>query len=190
MRGKKGERKLYEEWGGMPSVAIFRHLDKRLDGITKARYHKKLPTLVKAAAPSRADEERDPAVTNETYLAWSNYLRVNTRDTKKYPLVFQELVEYGYRRNLWGLRPAGIIISGLAAMIASGWCYGKYQITGEWSPDIAGAAGLALVFLFFWVFRFTPEWVRIPADAYAERLAETTDTMGAKKPPAPEAVKK
>src|SRR5438876_1154804 len=33
--GKKGEKHLFEKWGGLPSVAIFRHRDTRLDSITK-----------------------------------------------------------------------------------------------------------------------------------------------------------
>jgi hypothetical protein len=43
-----------------------------------------------------------------------------------------------------------------------------------------GAAVLALVFLVLWIFRFTPDWVRIPADAYAERLAEAVDGLHGK----------
>jgi hypothetical protein len=180
--GKKGENQLYEQWGGMPSVAIFRHRDKRLDPITKARYHKTLSTLVKAKAPSPAEEEKDPATADQTYTAWSNYLRVNTRDTKMYPLLFDELVQYGYRRNLWGLRPVGITTSALSAITAAAWCYYGRRTKGSWSPETAGAAGLALVFLLLWAFRFTADWVRIPADAYGERLAETTDKVNEKKP--------
>ena len=40
------------------------------------------------------------------------------------------------------------------------------------------ACGLALVFLLLWLLRFSTDWVRIPADAYAERLAETVDALG------------
>ena len=54
--GKKGEMTLFEKWGGLPSVAIFRHCDTRLDSITKAQYHKKLATLVKGVkTPSVAE---------------------------------------------------------------------------------------------------------------------------------------
>jgi hypothetical protein len=31
------------------------------------------------------------------------------------------------------------------------------------------------VLLVLWVLRFTPDWVRIAGDAYAERLLETVD---------------
>src|SRR5437660_5339575 len=61
--GKNGEKKLFEKWAGLPSVAIFRHRDLRLDAITKARYHKKLVTVVKGAkAHSVEREEADSAV--------------------------------------------------------------------------------------------------------------------------------
>jgi hypothetical protein len=103
--GKKREQSLFASWGGMPSVAIFRHRDPRIDGITKYRYHKTLGGLVEGAkAPSVANEEADPSAADRVYQAWSTYLRVNTRDTKKYSRLFQENVSYGYRRNLWGLR--------------------------------------------------------------------------------------
>ena len=34
-------------------------------------------------------------------------LREATRDTSRFPLVFAENANYGFRRNLWGLRPIG-----------------------------------------------------------------------------------
>lgn len=179
--GKNGEKALFEKWSGLPSVAIFRHRDTRLDTITKARYHKKLVTLVKGAkAPSVEDEEADPAGADQVYAAWSTYLRVNTRDTKKFPLLFQELVNYGYRRNVWGLRTFGIVVSGLSCAVAAGRLYQIYAATGDVGEEIAGAFAFALVFLSLWIFRFSSDWVRIPADAYAERLAETVDVIGGK----------
>ena len=48
------------------------------------------------------------------------------------------------------------------------------------SEAVAGAGALALVFLLLWIFRFTADGARIPADAYAERLAEAVDTLGGK----------
>ena len=181
--GKKREASLFARWGGMPSVAIFRHRDKRLDAITKARYHKKLASLVKGPkAPSVKEEQADPVAADQTYTAWSTYLRVHTRDTKKYPLVFKENVNYGYRRNLSGMRPIGIITSVLSCVVAGGWCYLQYRTTGAVSEELVGACGLALVLLLLWIFRFSAEWVRIPADAYAERLMETVDATAGRAP--------
>jgi hypothetical protein len=179
--GKKREQGLFASWGGIPSVAILRHRDTRIDPITKARYHKKLGALVKGAKPpSFAEEQADFANADHIYQAWSTYIRVNTRDTKKYALLFNENVSYGYRRNLWGLRPWGIITSTLSCLIAAAWCVREYRTSADISIELLAATALALIFLVLWIFRFTSTWVRVPADAYAERLAEAVDTLAEK----------
>jgi hypothetical protein len=38
-------------------------------------------------------------------------------------------------------------------------------------------AGIDLLLLLGWLLVFTPAWVRIPAEAYAERLLEACDTL-------------
>lgn len=181
--GKNREPLLYQLWGGMPSVLIFRHAHKRFDSITKARYHKKLATLVKGGkSPSPEEERTDPVAADEVYSAWSHYLRSNTRDAKKYPLLFQENVSYGYRRNVWGLRPIGIAVSLLCALVAGVRLWFIYKGTGQIDQELAGAGVVSLLFLSLWLFRFTSEWVRVPANAYAERLAESLETIGGKAP--------
>ena len=176
--GKKREKHFFVAWGGLPSIAIFRHRDTRIDTITKARYHKQLATLVKGAkAPSPEDERRDPAMADQVYSAWSSYLRIHTRDTKKYSLLFQENVSYGYRRNVCGLRPLGIVVNVLALLGNVAWLYRVRSITGTVTTESVAALACVFALLLLWIFRFTPTWVRIPADAYAERLAEATDSL-------------
>ena len=177
--GKKCEKSLFDAWGGMPSIAIFRHRDSRIDAITKARYHSRLATLVKGAkAPTPKEESADPAGSDQVYSAWSSYLRVHTRDTKKYPLLFQENVSYGYRRNVYGLRPMGFIVSALSFTVCAAWFYYLHLEAAAITPESVGALGCVLVILLLWAFRFTRGWVRIPADAYAERLVEAIDLLG------------
>lgn len=176
--GKNREEGLFERWGGLPSATIFRHRDRRLDSITKARYHAKLAGLVDGTkAVTTAGEEADPSAADRIYIAWSNYLRVNTRDTRKYPLIFKENVNYGFRRNLWGLRPIGITTSAACCLVAGGRLYQLHHQTGEFSEVIGGALAFALIFLALWLFRFSADWVRIPAYAYAQRLAESLETI-------------
>ena len=176
--GKKGEKVLFKKWGGLPSVAIFRHRNNQLDAITKARYHKKLTGLVKETkAPTAVQEQADPVGADAVYVAWSNYLRVNTRDTKNFALLSQENVSYGYRRNVWGLRPVGIVVSILSFLACGIRLYSIYQSTGKFDVDLIGAGAFSAIFILLWSFRFTAGWVRIPADAYAERLAECTETL-------------
>lgn len=178
--GKRREPELFAEWGGVPSVAIFRHRDSRIDAITKTRYHRTLASLVKTTTPSPADESRDSAQADEVYTAWSSYLRTHTRDTKKYPLIFRENVSYGYRRNVLGLRPIGITICSVSLGVIVLWSAFQMGHGASMKFECLGAGGIVLVFLALWLFRFTEHWVRIPADAYAARLAEAADTVAPK----------
>lgn len=179
--GKKHEASLFTKWGGLPSIAIFRHRDARLDAVTKARYHRKLAGLVKdTKAPTLQQEQEDPGAADAVYAAWSNYLRVNTRDTTKFALLFQENVVYGYRRNVWGLRAFGIMLSLLSLGSCGVRLYFVHLASGEIDQLLAGAAGFAAFMLVLWLFQFTGDWVRVPADAYAERLAETVEVLAPK----------
>lgn len=179
--GKRGERALFARWDGMPSVAILRHRNDRLDAITKTRYHQKLSALVKGTKPlTPAAEAAGAAGADQVYAAWSTYLRVHTRDTKKYGLLFQENVNYGYRRNLWGLRPFGILTSAVSTITAIEVAYVRFHRTGIVPGGVVDAAAISMAFVLLWVFRFTASWVRIPAEAYAERLVETIDNLGNK----------
>jgi hypothetical protein len=179
--GTRKQQGLFDQWGGMPSVSVFRHRDSCVDPITKANYHKKMETLVSGAkAPSIEQEKSNPDGVDQVYAAWSTYVRVNTRDTKRYFLLFQENINYGYRRNVFGLRPIGITITTLSAAGAFAWSYLRYKMTGQISVELAFAGAFATLLLLFWLFRVTAAWVRIPAQAYAERLAEAVGSLSAK----------
>jgi hypothetical protein len=177
--GKNGEKTLFEKWGGIPSVAIFRHRDRRLDSLTKSRYHKTLAVLVvEAKAPTEEEERTDPAAADEVYSAWSNFLRVNTRDTKKFALLFKENVNYGYRRNVWGLRLLGITASALCLAVCGACIYYWHGSPQALDVTVIAAAVFSASLLLLWLFRFTADWVKVPADAYAERLVECIEALG------------
>ena len=176
--GKRKERSLFERWGGIPSVCIFRHLNARMDAITKARYHRRMSDLVREAkAPSPDEEAANPIAADGVYTSWSTYIRVNTRDIGKYALLFQENINYGYRRNVWGLRPIGIAVTSVSFACSVAWFYFRYRSAGQISVELIIASVVTLFLLLLWVFHFTADWVRVPADAYAERLAEAIDSL-------------
>jgi hypothetical protein len=67
--------------------------------------------LIEAMKERHADEEaRDQNAADDFYAAAGTWLRENTRDAKKFSILFNENVMYGFRRNLLGLRwPAAIL---------------------------------------------------------------------------------
>lgn len=103
-RGRAIEPTLYSEQGGMPSITMFRRNDSTIDDGTKERYREFLGNELGVTVPSAEDEQADQATADSFYQQCGVWLRQNTRDTKKYPLLFNENLTYGFRRNLFGLK--------------------------------------------------------------------------------------
>ena len=176
-KGKEKEPELFKEWGGMPSIAVFRHTDNQLDKITKAKHHEQLTHLVAGTTAQTIEQEKaDPSSADEIYTAWSNYLRTNTRG-EKFPLVRKELMNYGYRRNVYGMRPIGILVSLISLVTCAIRLYFVYRSTSQYDEALILAGAFSLVFSVLWIFQFTANWVRIPAVEYAKRLAESVEIL-------------
>jgi hypothetical protein len=178
-KGKLKEPKLYESWGGKPTTVMLRHHGSPLDPAALARLHDALSLATGVPSPSRRKETASPADADKVYEEYVRYLRDTTRDREKFPRVFEELVNYGFRRNLWGLKPLGMALAAAAsaaALTALWWHRGQ-----DHQPLAGAAAALALVMFSAWVFWINPAWVRIAAQAYAERLIEVA--LRASRPP-------
>src|SRR5690606_12073510 len=90
-RGKKAEKKLWEEWGGTPSTQVLRHSDQIIDPHTTNRLHKKLFESTGIGLEDMSELEiSDPKNADTIYTAWCGHLRETTRDTSKHRLLFQE----------------------------------------------------------------------------------------------------
>lgn len=170
-RGKKLENRLFNEWGGRPSVSIFRHGDSLIPKPVKLRYHELLSERTGISGPSAESEISNSSNADEIYSAWSYYLRTKTRDSKKYSLLFKENINYGFRRNLMGLRwhclSSGVL--GLGIVVIPNMPSVEFtQI--EWSIVVLNALYI-LVFLLI----VKGAWVKIIAVEYAKRLAEAVD---------------
>jgi hypothetical protein len=94
-------------------------------------------------APRRADEATKLAECDAFYERCGNWLRENTRDTKKFKILFDENVTYGFRRNLLGLKYAALIID---LVILGGCIVGFWRIIpallmlasgATWNPEVS-----------------------------------------------------
>lgn len=175
-QGKAKEPLLFELWGGAPTTLLLSHEDTTIDELTKRRYHKKLQkALPDLRIPTREEEQKDQANAYNVYKSCTAYLRNKSRDTKKYNLVFDELTSYGFRRNLWGLKSVAVIVLTLSIVI-NFLVLGYLFMEGQALPMyILVLNSILFVLLIVWILVIKPSWVKIPADAYAQRLLETLD---------------
>ena len=175
--GKRKEPKLWKSWGGAPTTQRLRFATPDTNVALVERYHRLLskldPTL---DLPSAEDEASDRKAADQAYEVATKWLIDKTRDTDKFGLLFKENVSYGFRRNLCGLKPLGspLAIVGAALCVAGGWPPGGH-VELDWV--VACAVSLALVV--FWLGWVRPSWVRIPAEAYADRLFEACERLQA-----------
>lgn len=167
-RGKSLEAGLYKEWGGMPSVTIFRHSDNRIPSPAKLKYHEVLSEISKINAPSKEYELQQPTQADEIYLSWSDYLRGKTRDQKKYSLLFKENINYGFRRNVLGIKWLCVLSSFIAvAILFFPVCNGA-----EITNIIIAATLLCMLYLYVFLFVVKASWVKVVAEAYGKQLIE------------------
>ncbi len=177
-RGKRKEAELYRRWGGKPSTVMLRHGAKAFSPHTLARYHRRLGELLPdLRLPSEADETADATRCDEVYEACGDYLRSQTTDNGRFRLLFQENMNFGFRRNLWAMKPIGVAMSLAGVGITGGLILTRTGV-GKW-PEPALAIGLALdlLMLVWWILVIRPDWVRLPAEAYARQLLACADQL-------------
>lgn len=182
-KGKMKEKELWKNWGGIPTTQILRYSNNYLDNITKERYHKKLGELLSdVKIPTKKSEIKKPDKSDEFYTSGVNILRTKTRDKTKYPLVFTENVNYGFRRNLWGLKSIAIVESVIFILSHFGYMLYDYFVNSQtFSINSIILLGVLVFVLLLWIFWINTNWVKIAAFAYAERLLETLNDDNNKK---------
>ena len=176
--GRKAESRLYAAWGGKPTTLWMTHGDPNLDPQTKARYHTFLSDHIAGwSAPTVDEEATDPRTAEAAYDSAVRWLRESTRDRKRYSLVFKENVSYGFRRNLYGLKPIGLTLALLCVAGNLGALYHTVFVAGGPVPP-PGIASLALTLVAVagWLLVVRQSWVRDGADGYARALLAICDT--------------
>ena len=179
-QGKRKESLLWNSWGGAPTIQLLRLQDSHLDTHTKHRYHQKLQQLCGASVSPDVDlETNHPEKADDIYRSWTKYLISQTRDTKKFSLLYKENVNYGFRRNLWGLRSFAILLAiGLLVGNYFFWSLKLNEFNPALFPNSFLYSSIAIgIIILFWLLIVNKTWVKLVAFSYAERLCECVDNL-------------
>lgn len=176
--GRCKQRILWKEWDGAPTTVCLRHRSASCNPHTLARYHEKLHALrPDLRIPTPEQEAADPAGADLVYESCVDFLREATRDVSSYPMVFSDNVNYGSRRNLWGIKPWGIATSLVGAMVAGSKVLQQWMAVHTVSKPAVAALALCTLFLAFFICVVNERWVRQAGDAYARRLLEGLERL-------------
>ena len=181
--GKTLEARLYQSWGGKPSVAMLRHSDSRLSKPTRDRYLNFLSSNVPGLALATPQEEAtNPGQADAGYNSANRWLLEHTRDHARFELLFTENINYGFRRNLLGLKPIALAIDAVAVILLIGMTISSWTgqfvstlstLSPEWWASLVITAGHTLLFAAY----VRDEWVRLAAETYAQQLLATCDSL-------------
>ena len=182
-RGKALEGRLYKCWGGKPSVAMLRHADSRLPTPIKDRYRSFLSNAVPGLMlPSPQEEQANLEQADALYDSANRWLLEHTRDHGQFSLLFAENMNYGFRRNLLGLKPVALGFDALAlvlviAMAVASWS-GEIASTiqalsPEWWASVLITSGHTLLFVTY----IRADWVRMAAEAFAQQLLAVCNSL-------------
>ncbi|MFC0387729.1 hypothetical protein [Muricoccus vinaceus] len=177
-RGRVVERDLVASYGARLTEVFLRHRDPSLSAATKARYH----TFLAARSfriPTPDEERAAPRDADSHYRAAVDWLLEATRGEKAYPLVKDELIDYGFRRNLLGLKPVGILVA-LVVLAAHLWL-AAVNLGGDetrfWTATAVAIAMAGVVAA--WTFVVRMPFLEDASRSYAIRLLAACDVIAA-----------
>lgn len=171
-KGKRIEKKLFAIKGNIyPTTQILRHSDSTLSTKTKERYHNFLKQNVpNLNIPSYKSEQDKPlGHFDKEYSSAIDWLIKNKRDDY---LTNQHNIEYGFSRNLLGMKYYGIIISFLSIILSTL----IFIIQKENAiVQLYLSSLINLFFLLFWSLKATKKQTKIAAKRYALSLLSNCD---------------
>jgi hypothetical protein len=176
-RGKAIEPRLIKQMGGLPSITMLRHTDTTFDTATKARMHAFLAARLGEGAPTPEQEMAAPEATDGFYGRAGNWLRENTRNQKKFEILFNENLTYGYRRNLFALKWPALILNILIVIGSAAYLWMQLG-----SLDLVPVFVIAFLHAGYLAIFSTRAAVGEAAQTYARQLLLSTEapTLGKK----------
>lgn len=174
--GKKKEPALFEYFGGRPTERLLHHAHAPNKVLLGERHRKLAKLFPKMRLPTPEQEEKDSKAASDMYTACVDKLRGMARaDKEKFPHVYRENIHYGFRRNLWAVKPYGAAVAVIATVVVCAEMVGRavsHEQIHLAQPVIVGVNGL---FIPVWIIVVTRRWVQRAATLYAERLLEVLD---------------
>lgn len=177
-KGKSKQPDLFSLWGGEPTTLMLSHRSSKLNPVTLQRYHQKLSGLIDGIRiPSAEEEQSDPGKADDIYNSCVSFLKSKTRDKENFRMIFAENVNYGFRRNLWGMKPYAITFTILSVCLVLTQIFPHWKDLNDVRPVVWVALVLDISFLAIWIFHIKPEWVRVTAEEYSMQLLSACDQL-------------
>jgi hypothetical protein len=186
-RGRAIEPAIIEKMGGLASTTMLRHSDPSIDVASKRKIHAFIAAKLGEPAPTPEEEAADPAAADIYYARGGTWLRENTRDVKKFGLLFNENVNYGFHRNLLGLRTPGFLLNAAIVLLCLSVLGSRYPIdfSNTFNQKLLVVIFIAIAHAAYLAIFVTESGVFEAAKLYARQLLLATEAPSLNKPAPP-----
>ena len=135
------------------------------------------------ALPSPEEERNDPEEADARLESANRWLLAQTTDHARFGLLFSENMNYGYRRNLLGMKPIalGLDTAAFGVVIAMGvacWSGDIGWTIESLEPEWWASLVIAVVHALMFFGRVRADWVRASAESFASQLLSACDSLG------------
>jgi hypothetical protein len=178
-RGRAVEPAVIQRMGGLPSITMMRYRDDTFDRVAKAAMHKFVGGKIAADLPTVETEQADPAAADDFYKRCGNWLRENTRDTKKFKILFEENVTYGFRRNLLGLKSPALALDAaiVAFCLVMLWWHFAFNTADPLIQKLLSVVVITLLHAAYILLFVNEAGVAEAARTYGRQLLLSTETL-------------
>lgn len=175
--GRRIEPQLFSTSGGKPRNLLLTHGDSTFDSKTRDRYRQFLSGKINISAPTLDEELTEPAKANDFYDAAYAWLRENTRDRERFGLLLSENINYGFRRNLLGLKKFGLMCNALTVATALWLHFGSFEVMKVDSTRLSLVLFLSVLHLLYFLLFVTRKSVQEASNVYAIQLTRSIETL-------------
>jgi hypothetical protein len=167
-----------QTWAVYPRRPCCAIADDTYDPDSKAEFHAFIAEKLGRPSPTADEERADPAVADTYYARGATWLRENTRDTKRFDILFKENIAYGFRRNLLGLKLPGLLLNALIVSVCLGifWHRWPVDLSTPFDAKLLAVVVIAVLHATYLALFVTDTAVVEAARTYARQLLLSTQS--------------
>ena len=157
----------------MPAQQMLMPNDKTLNPITKKRYHEFLSSKIK-----NLTFKNETVATLNSCKSAVSWLISQTRDSNSFPLIKEETINFGFSKNLYGLKNLGIAISAFLTILQTTIIIAKVHLKFGFVEytNLIPSTLISFLFTVIWIFFINKEWVKNSGFKYAKTLLSACDS--------------
>jgi len=128
--------------------------------------------------PTATEEAAAPTDADVTYSSAVRWLREHARDKATYPLVFEENVNYGFRRNMLAAKSVALALIAIGLVTTCVYVYLKHRFAiTQIDTRLLISASIYLAAGSFWLLFVTRSWVKDAAESYTRALLASCEAI-------------